>query len=151
MPDFSKHQSVNSYCGFEMKSGETQNGSRSDQATNPTAGPFFDLSHAVKQCCNSYDMFRDMVGFYFDEAISLVTQIKTALAEKDGERLGGTAHELKGTILYLGAPQVAATLKNLEDARRDLPWDEASLLVEQLTGELAELEQKLAPHRKTRG
>jgi HPt (histidine-containing phosphotransfer) domain-containing protein len=134
-----------------MNSGEAQDNSKSDQAANPPAEPFFDLSHAVRQCCNSYDMFRDMVGFYFDDAIGLMTQINKALAEKDGERLGGTAHELKGTILYLGAPQITATLKNLENARRDLPWDEASSLVEQLTGQLARLEQKLAPHRKTGG
>jgi HPt (histidine-containing phosphotransfer) domain-containing protein len=132
-----------------MNSGESKSNRKSEQVPNPPDGPFFDLSHAVKQCCNSYDMFRDMVGFYFDEAIGLVGQIKTALAEKDGERLGGTSHELKGTILYLGAPQIAATLKKLEDARRELSWDEASALVEQLTGQLAQLELKLAPHRKT--
>ena len=81
------------------------------QGTEPPAAPVFDPELALKRCFDNPKMLRDMIGHFFDEVASLISQMREQLKKGDLQEVGRLGHRLKGTIVYLGAePARAAAL-----------------------------------------
>ena len=86
---------------------------------------------------------------YLAEACQALTQLRSALAEKDAEKLRDRAHYLRGSSLIVGATVVAQSCARLELMGRNSDFRDAARLLEQtsaaLEGAGTELVKKLGP------
>jgi HPt (histidine-containing phosphotransfer) domain-containing protein len=58
--------------------------------------------------------FQEIVGLYIDQAQDLIDEIKAHAASREADKLGKTAHTLKGASLNVGARLFADVCKNIE-------------------------------------
>jgi signal transduction histidine kinase/CheY-like chemotaxis protein/HPt (histidine-containing phosphotransfer) domain-containing protein len=77
-------------------------------------GDVFLLEEAHRRCFNNPGMFREMVGYFFKECETVFDEMHAALAAGDWNGLGRLGHRLKGTVVYLGAPQASEAAKRVE-------------------------------------
>lgn len=75
---------------------------QAEPASAPAAN-VFDPELALKRCYNSQKMVGEMMASFFNEANSLLPQLRAALQEGDLQEVGRLGHRLKGTFVYLGA------------------------------------------------
>ena len=113
------------------------------------AAKVFNLDEAITRCFRKYELFQDMVGCLFDESDSLLEQMHAALKSGDAEELGRTAHRLKGTVVFLGAPPAADATMRVEQIGLSGELDNAAEAIDQLQTQLQLLKDALVPHRKT--
>jgi signal transduction histidine kinase/DNA-binding NarL/FixJ family response regulator len=106
----------------------------------------FDLDEAVSKCVGEYTMFQEMVGHFFDEAESLVEQMRTALRESNAIELANTAHRLGGTVVYLGARAAAEATQRVEQIGRSGKLVGADGAIDELKREVRRLKEALSPH-----
>lgn len=69
----------------------------------PSLIPVFDPEEALASCCDSLDMLREMIQYFFDEVGGSIFQMREALERGDLVKVGRLGHRMKGTIVYLGA------------------------------------------------
>jgi PAS domain S-box-containing protein len=119
------------------------------QPDQDCAANVFNLDEAVKRCFRKYELFQDMVGCLFDESDSLLEQMRAALKSGDAEELGRTAHRLKGTVVFLGAPPAADATMRVEQMGLSGELGNAAKAIDQLQIQIQLLKDALAPHRKT--
>ncbi|MCB0722047.1 MAG: Hpt domain-containing protein [Ignavibacteriae bacterium] len=58
--------------------------------------------------------FKEIVELYIDQAVGLINEIKELAASGDAEKLGKTAHTLKGASLNVGSKLFAEVCKTIE-------------------------------------
>ena len=85
--------------------------------------PVFCLNDALASLAGEENLFRLMVGYFFDEGPQRLAEMQTALGRTDAAAIARAAHRLIGTVAYLGARPVLQTLERLATAkhRDDLP------------------------------
>ena len=90
------------------------------------------------------DVLAQMKALLRKQADTLQTEMRTALTHRDSESLRRLAHQAKGSLANLAAPEAAAAAQELEDIVRDGQWERAEeslstleACVEQVTRELA--------------
>ena len=91
----------------------------------------FDADKALERCFDSHEMLGTMIQSFFAEADDLLAQMRRALESGDLSEVGRLGHDLKGTLVYLGAESAA----------------EAALLVERFTPAAAEDAVDALEHR----
>ncbi len=84
-------------------------------------------------------LFRDMAEYFFNDAIELMPEIRSATARGDLETLAEKAHWFKGTVLYLGAEAVTSALDRVERLSRAGDQTGAASAVDILDAEVASL------------
>jgi CheY-like chemotaxis protein len=119
--------------------------------TDPAGAPaavVFDAEAALKQCLNTPDLLRQMIGFFLKDADGLLPQMRAALEKGDLVELGHMGHRLKGTLVHLGAAAAKAAAQRVERFQcgggRQADAAEA---VSALERECEVLKQALAAHR----
>jgi PAS domain S-box-containing protein len=113
------------------------------------AANVFNLDEAITRCFRKYELFQDMVGCLFDESDSLLEQMRTELNNGDAEELGRAAHQLKGTVIFLGASPAADATRRVEQMGLLGELGNAAEAIDQLQTQIQLLKEALAPHRKT--
>jgi HPt (histidine-containing phosphotransfer) domain-containing protein len=109
--------------------------------------PAFELEETLKRLGGHYDLFRDIVGFFFRDTPALVLELRAALETGDLPCIAKAAHRLKGTVLYLGAQPATLAAGRAEAAGDSRNLAEAAAAVGQLADEVRRLEKALAPYR----
>ena len=109
--------------------------------------PLFDLDEAVERCFGQHRLFQKMVDSLFQEAASLLDEMRAALAHGDREKLAAAAHRLKGTVVYLAAGPAAEAAARVEQIGRSGDLDTAPDALGQLSARLDALKAALAVHR----
>jgi HPt (histidine-containing phosphotransfer) domain-containing protein len=106
----------------------------------------FDLEQAVKRSFGLYDVFQDLVEYFYEAGEGLSEQMQTALLRRDAAQLARLAHKLTNTVLYLGCPEVLQNLRQIEHEGRHGKL--AVTEMQTLTQQMAIMYQVLAPHRR---
>ncbi|MHB0955452.1 MAG: response regulator [Pirellulaceae bacterium] len=79
-----------------------------------TAASSFNPDEALTRCFHSTEMVRTMIECFFDEAESLLPQMRAALHKGDLIDVGRLGHRLKGTVVYLGAKRAKEAAYRVE-------------------------------------
>jgi PAS domain S-box-containing protein len=97
---------------------------------------------------------RKLVGAFLADAPKKMSEIRRALAHRDGEALAGAAHSLKGAVSNFGAAEVVARAKALETQARagemSAAREECAALERELTRFSKWLRGMASPSRKGR-
>ncbi|HLW66426.1 MAG TPA: Hpt domain-containing protein [Gemmataceae bacterium] len=90
------------------------------------------------------EVLKQMAELLRKQADAWRAEIRTALAQRNGEALRRLAHQAKGSLANLSAPQAAAAAQQLEDIASQGQWEGADaalskleLMAEQVARELA--------------
>ena len=73
-----------------------------------------------------------IIGCYLDSAPTLLQRVRDAVAAGDGEALHQAAHSLKSSSANLGATQLAALCRELEQGGRERRLEDAAELFQAL-------------------
>ena len=107
--------------------------------------PVFDQQQALRHCFGSERILQQMAAYLLDHADRLLEEINVAVQIGSPSALRSTAHQLKGTVLHLGAPRAVLALKRLEQ----LPWSDemadAAAAVEEAARQVQRLKTAVIP------
>ncbi len=114
------------------------------------AAPVFDLPSALEHCCQSWEMFSELIECLFADDKELFPKMRAALQNGSFEELGRLAHRLRGTLACLASEPLTDTAAALERcADRDhARAPEALAILEQ---QVAALKAALAIYRAQEG
>ncbi len=106
----------------------------------------FCLKEALRCCFGQQAMFVEMAGYFVNETPGLLKKMQTALSNGNGKPAAAAAHQLRGTLLYLGAGEAlkAASALEAEAAAGDLAAADQSL--HRLEEQTERLKQILRPY-----
>ncbi len=107
----------------------------------------FHLHEALDRCLGKYELFQEIVSCFFDEVDRLIEEIRSAHSDGNAEKLGKTAHRLKGTLVLLCAHPARAAAQELEQMGLRGDLKPANLVIEDLMAHIALLKQALVSHR----
>ncbi|MEN6494536.1 MAG: Hpt domain-containing protein [Thermoguttaceae bacterium] len=80
------------------------------------------------------------------ESIDLLGQMRTAIANSDMEEAGRLAHQLKGTVVYLGARPAADAVRQFEQAALSFDLKGGAKAIEELEHQVDLLKRTLTSH-----
>ena len=80
----------------------------------------------------SPDLLGKIIGLYLENSPGLLRQIRDAVAGQDGDALRQAAHSLKSSSASLGATELAALCKALEQRGRDRQLEDAAELLREM-------------------
>jgi two-component system sensor histidine kinase/response regulator len=128
-----------------------------NQAPHPAVAPdaaepvasfkVFDLDDAVSRCYGKFALFQAMIEDLFGRADSLLEQMRLAAAKGDAAEICDTAHQLKGTLVYLSARPAMDATQLVEQIGRSGDLTHAVRAIEQLEHQIENLKTALASHR----
>jgi len=84
-----------------------------------------------------------VIGLYLDSAPALLQQLRAAVEAGDGEALRQVAHSLKSSSANLGATQLAACCKELEQRGRDWCLEGVAALLAEVDGHYGRVREAL--------
>ncbi|MFO1424594.1 MAG: response regulator [Candidatus Competibacteraceae bacterium] len=102
-----------------------------DPAPSPLARSALDQIRALQRP-GAPDLLGKIIGLYLESSPKLLRQMREAVTAEDGEALRQAAHSLKSSSANLGATQLAAVCKELEQRGRDRRWANSIELLRQL-------------------
>ena len=102
-------------------------------------GSPINFRQAMVRLDGNFKLFRDMAKYFFNDALELMPEIRSAATRGDLETLADKAHWFKGTVLYLGAEAVTSALDRVERLSRAGDQTGAAAAVEVLDAEVASL------------
>lgn len=73
-----------------------------------------DLTYLKEMSAGNYDLVKEMVAIFNEQAVEFRVNMQRFLAEGDWLNLGKTAHKAKASISIMGLHDLAAKLKALE-------------------------------------
>ncbi|MDS4029984.1 MAG: response regulator [Candidatus Contendobacter sp.] len=91
----------------------------------------------------SPDLLGKIIGLYLENSPGLLRQIRDAVASQDGDALRQAAHSLKSSSANLGATELAALCKALEQRGRDRRLEDAAELLRELETHYARAREAL--------
>jgi len=106
----------------------------------------FNLDKALASLGGQWGLFQEMVGFFFNEGMKLLTEIQAAAATRDMKAIERKAHRLKGTVLYLGAAAATEAVARVEVLARLVDVAGTACAVAAMEAELARLGAALRPY-----
>ncbi|HSW38419.1 MAG TPA: response regulator [Acidobacteriota bacterium] len=108
----------------------------------------FDLAEGMARCFNKYDLFLDMVDAFFAEVDDLLARMKEAGLNGRPKEIREIAHRMKNTVIYLGAPQAAAAISQLEAMSRLSDPAALHTALYELASRIEELKMALNGYRR---
>ncbi len=122
---------------------ESQAGSRPASepvAMSETKQEFvFDPNVVLKRVDDDRDLLKEIVGLFFDDTPSLLTEISNAITRGDSNALERASHTLKGSVGNFGARHAFDLAFNLEQMGRNGDFARAREIFEQLQQQVARL------------
>jgi HPt (histidine-containing phosphotransfer) domain-containing protein len=102
----------------------------------------------MQRCFGQRAMFVEMVDYFVSETPGLLDKMRMALRDGEGKTVASSAHQLRGTLLYLGAGEVlkAASALEAEAMAHELAAAEASM--RRLEDRVEQLKQVLLAYRE---
>jgi CheY-like chemotaxis protein/HPt (histidine-containing phosphotransfer) domain-containing protein len=85
-----------------------------ETAARPPAADVFDPELALKRCYNSQKLVGQMIECFFTDAENLLPQMHSASQSSDWMELGRLGHQLKGTLVHLGAESAGEAAARVE-------------------------------------
>ena len=107
-------------------------------------GAPFDKAGALERVSGDADLLNELAGLFLDECPKHLTEIRSALDEKDAARLARAAHTLKGSVGALSAGRAFDAARRMEEAGRQEDWTRADRAWVDLDGEVGRLRSALA-------
>jgi two-component system sensor histidine kinase/response regulator len=104
----------------------------------------FDPTAALARVEGDRELLRRMATLFFAQAPTLLGEIRTAGARRDGNALERAAHKLKGTLGYFGAGKATEKASQLEAMGRDGDYTDIENACDKLDEETTCLRQALA-------
>ncbi len=103
----------------------------------------FSLDEAMTQLGGEERLFRQMVGFFFNDGLQLLSEIQAAAVAGDAAAIERKAHRLKGTVLYLGAKAATEALAGVEVLGRSGDLTDAAPAIRSMEAEVMRLAEAL--------
>ena len=116
-------------------------------AESATAGCVLDAAGALGRLGGDRQLFADMVGFFFEDAPRLFSDLGEAALQQNASAVRMCAHALKGLVAGCGGVRAASAAQKVETAGQENDLSKIAPLVEALGGELELLKQALQPYR----
>ena len=111
--------------------------------TEPTRKEVFQLEAALSSADGDEDLLLEIVDLFLESCPKLVLAIKEAVANCDAPALMRSAHALKGSVGYFGAPRALEAVLKLEQMGHEGNWSRVGYGLSQLEDALEELEPAL--------
>ena len=109
----------------------------------PLDEPIYDRTATLKRLGGSEELFRDLIGFFLEDAPGLLEQLRAGLLNDDPAAVERAAHSLKGLVANCGGLPASAAAARVETIGREGRLAEAPELVERLVAELDRLREAL--------
>ncbi|EPC00921.1 hypothetical protein L861_05840 [Litchfieldella anticariensis FP35 = DSM 16096] len=110
--------------------------------------PCLDWEGALQNLENNRVLLQEMAELFRQQVPELMTEIETAIADRNKSLLRRAAHTLKGAALVIGARSTGAAASRLETLAREGEFDAAAEAFTILKGRLDELEPRLDVQRR---
>ena len=110
--------------------------------------PAFDLEEAVSKCFGKYDFFLDMVSSFSSEVDDVFHTMESARLRGRNEEVRQLIHQLKNTVLYLGAQPAMNAIVEVEAAAKSGRSADLEAASNKLWEQLGDLKRALASYRK---
>ena len=120
-----------------------------DKAAESADTPVIDFEGVMRRLGNDVELFRELVGFYDEDAPPLMAEIVRAVESSDAAALNRAAHSLKGLAANVGATGVVDTAQQLEQAGKAETLDAAAALCATLQKRVSDLDRELNSHRSS--
>jgi HPt (histidine-containing phosphotransfer) domain-containing protein len=96
------------------------------------------------------DFVDELVDTFLEDGTNQVDGMRAALADGDTERLGRAAHSLKSGALNIGALDLGATCRSLEEAARAGPVPDAAVQIDTIATGFEAVQAALLDERARR-
>jgi HPt (histidine-containing phosphotransfer) domain-containing protein len=106
-----------------------------------------DFKGALARLGNDLSLFQEFIGFYEEDCPRLLANLRSAVADKDGEGVHHAAHGLRGLVASLGAQDVSNLAGALERMGRSRDFSDAVETFSKLEEEIGRLNTELSFHR----
>ena len=104
----------------------------------------------VEMTGGEMDFVDELVDTFLDDGRNQVDGMRAALADGDIERLGRAAHSLKSGCLNIGALDLGATCRSLEEAARARAVPDAGHRIDAIAAGFADVRAALLDERARR-
>jgi signal transduction histidine kinase/CheY-like chemotaxis protein len=108
----------------------------------------FNLKAAIDKCFGKYDFFLDMVKSFFSEADEQFQAMFQGSKQSKIEDVYRAAHQLKNTVLYLGAQPALDALNKVEQEVKSGALEAVDQALRELEAQLEYLKQNLLVYRR---
>lgn len=105
--------------------------------------PVLETETLFHRVAGDFDLLREIIDLFLDEAPKLAGEIRTAVARNDAAALTRSAHRLKGSAANLSAQRVVHLALRLEAMGRQEQVEDAEPLCEDLHQAIAEVGPEL--------
>lgn len=109
----------------------------------PLDEPIYDRTASLKRLGGSEELFRDLIGFFMEDAPGLLEQLRAGLLNDDAAAVERAAHSLKGLVANCGGLPASTAAARVETIGREGRLAEAPESVERLVAELDRLREAL--------
>jgi CheY-like chemotaxis protein len=109
----------------------------------------FDLQEALRRCVDDREVFEAMVEYFFNEADTVIEELRAAVAADDAASVARVAHRFKGTVGYLGAKPATDATQAVEEMGLSGDLSRAAGLLENLSRQVTLLQAALGQHSRT--
>ena len=103
----------------------------------------YDHAGSLERMGHDEQLFRDMVGFLFDDGPRWWKELHEARAQHDALRLHRVAHTLKGLVANFGATRTINAAGDVEHQAKQADWDALASSLPELGSALTELMTEL--------
>jgi signal transduction histidine kinase/DNA-binding response OmpR family regulator len=111
----------------------------------------WDRAAALKRVGGDESLLNELVEVFFRDYPAIAMRLTEALARSDLASMGQPAHTLKGSLAYLGFPDIASLAQKLEAASQAADGASAMQLADRLMCELDRLQELMRPAVATPG
>lgn len=108
----------------------------------------FDSEAALASLGGRDNLLQEMTAFFFEEAPRRLAEIQAGLRDQSPSAIARAAHQLNGTLLYLGAKPAWQAAHRVEQAGSAGDLTQAASAIQILTGQIARLDAALRSWRE---
>ena len=113
-----------------------------------SAGCVLDVTGTLARLGGDRELFREMAGFFYEDAPKLYATLRDAAENKDAKGVRMSAHALKGLVAGCGGVRAANAAQKVETAGQNGDLSRLEALIDSLGDELELLKQALLIHRE---
>jgi HPt (histidine-containing phosphotransfer) domain-containing protein len=101
-----------------------------------SAEPVLDVRGALARLDGDDSLLVDLIGFFLEDSVQMIDELKRAAALNDAPRVKMSAHALKGLVASCGGTRAAAAAQRVEQAGAANDLSEKDALLQSLLSEL---------------
>jgi two-component system, sensor histidine kinase and response regulator len=109
----------------------------------------FDLEATLTRLDGDRSLFRELIGFFFEDSPVVVEQLKASLRDRNLSAVERAAHSLKGLTANVGSGPANLLAARIEDSARKKDLATAAANLEDLGREMARLTAALEQFQRT--